>query len=191
MVGKQLDELRLMVALAHATKGSVVYLTSKDGKKYKISDSRNSDFTLCEMRRLLATSMCPSRPNFTSWISHFNVGGSIEYNGGGIYRSQENGNSQRLFATLLRPEIVFNLLDETDIEGISEYPVDATLTPDPVLGVTTINVSINTTVNEPILDELAVVAHSACLVKEMSFSLAQEATNGMRHPALGEQEKLN
>ena len=122
--------------------------------------------------------MCPSRPNFISWISDFSVGGAISYTGGGIYKSDENGLSQRQFATLLRPEIVFDLLDDTDIEGISEDPVDATLTPDPVLGVTTTKISINKTADEETLDELALIAHSACLVKEISLSLAREVRTG-------------
>ena len=182
MADQQLDELRLLVALAHATKGSVVHITCEDGNVYNISDNPESDFSFCEMRKLIATSMCPSRPNFTSWISHFNVAGAISYSGGGIYKNDENGISQRQFATLLRPEIVFDVLDGTDIEGISEHPVDATLTPDPVLGVTTTKISINETADEATLDELALIAHSACLVKEMSLSLAREAKTGHRKP---------
>ena len=60
--------------------------------------------------------------------------------------------------------------------------MDATLTPDPVLGVTTTKISINETADEATLDELALIAHSACLVKEMSLSLAREAKTGHRKP---------
>ena len=76
----------------------------------------------------------------------------------------------------------FDLLDATDIEGISQEPVDAVLTPDPILGVTTITISVGQSTQESELDELAVIAHSACLVKEMSLSLDRQSS-GIRNKA--------
>ena len=166
-----MEELRLMVGLAHATPRAILRLTSKDGQTYTVSDHPGSDFTPCELRRMISISLCPSRPNFVSWIKDFEIAGSVEYNGGGIFRSERDGISHRIFSTLLRPELVFDLLDATDIEGISQEPVDAVLTPDPILGITTITISVGQSTQETELDELAVIAHSACLVKEMSLSL--------------------
>lgn len=50
-------------------------------------------------------------------------------------------------------------------------PVDAILNPDPILGITTITISVDTSSEESELDELGLIAYSACLVKEMSLSL--------------------
>ncbi len=166
-----MEELRLMVGLAHATPSAIINLSSEDGQTYTVSDHPGSDFTPCELRRMISISLCPSRPNFVSWIKDFEITGSVEYKGGGIFHSERDGISHRIFSTLLRPELVFDLLDATDIEGISQEPVDAVLTPDPILGVTTITISVGQSTQETELDELAVIAHSACLVKEMSLSL--------------------
>ena len=166
-----MEELRLVVGLAHAAPKAILNLISEDGQTYTVSDHPGSDFTPCELRRMISISLCPSRPNFVSWIKDFEITGSVEYKGGGIFQSQTDGISHRIFSTLLRPELVFDLLDATDIEGISQEPVDAVLTPDPILGITTITISVGQSTEEAELDELAVIAHSACLVKEMSLSL--------------------
>ena len=177
-----MEELRLVVGLAHATPRAILQLISEDGQTYTVSDHPGSDFTSCELRRMMSISLCPSRPNFVSWIKDFEVTGSVEYKGGGIFQSEREGISQRIFSTLLRPELVFDLLDATDIEGISQEPVDAVLTPDPILGVTTITISVGQSTQESELDELAVIAHSACLVKEMSLSLDRQSS-GTRYKA--------
>ncbi len=179
MRGRRLEELRLVVGVAHAIPGAILHLISEDGEKYTVSDHPGSDFTHCEMRRMISISSCPSRPNFASWISRFEIAGSLEYKAGGIFEGKKNGISQRIFSTLLRPELVFDLLDATDIEGISREPVDAILTPDPILGVTTITISIGRSSQESELDELALIAHSACLVKEMSLALDRQPTFAM------------
>jgi hypothetical protein len=177
MIENKLEQLRLITALGHATHGSAIYLTSKDGKNYLVSDHASSDFSFCEIRRMISISSCPSRPDFTSWIDTISVGGSIEYSGGGIYRSKQNDIPLRVFSTLLRPEMVFDLLDSVDIDGVSPMPVDAILNPDPILGVTTITISVDTSSEESELDELALIAYSACLVKEMSLSLKKHQSH--------------
>ena len=130
------------------------------------------------MRRLIASSACPSRPNFTKWIKDFRLQGAIEDSGGGIYRSTKNNANERWFSTTLRPEIVYEILNNSDIEGICPDPVDALITPDPVLGVTTVRISVNSDITEDVLDELVLIGYSGCLVKEISSALETKSRCG-------------
>ena len=73
----------------------------------------------------------------------------------------------RWFSTTLRPEIVYESLDHADIDGICAIPVDATITPDSLLGVTTVQISVDETVPSDVLNELVLIGYSACLVQEI------------------------
>jgi len=165
------ERLRLETALAHLIPGAEIAFTCRDGQEYRAGSHPSAEFSLCEIRRIIASSSCPSRPDFTEWIKDFQIKGAIEDSGGGIYRSIEDEKKERWFSTTLRPEIVYEILNDADIDGICVNPVDALLTPDPVLGVTTVRISVNAEISEEVLDELVLVGYSACLVKEISSSL--------------------
>ena len=171
IMGAKLERLRLETALAHIIPGAEIVFISKDGQEYRAGTHPSADFSLCEIRRIIASSSCPSRPDFTKWIKDFQIKGAIEDSGGGIYRTIETNSKERWFSTTLRPEIVYEILNEADIDGIFQSPVDALLTPDPVLGVTTIRVSVDDDISEELLNELVLIGYSACLVKEISSSL--------------------
>ena len=185
-MGDKLERLRLETAIAHIIPGAEIVFTSQDGQKYRAGTHPSADFTLCEMRKIIASSSCPSRPDFTKWIKDFQIKGAITDSGGGIYQTVEGKRKERWFSTTLRPEIVYEILNEADIDGIFQSPVDALLTPDPVLGVTTIRVSVDDEISEELLNELVLIGYSACLVKEISSSLEN---NSRCAPAKGQKSK--
>ena len=88
----------------------------------------------------------------------------------------------RWFSTTLRPEIVYESLDHADIDGICAIPVDATITPDSLLGITTVQISVDETVPSDVLNELVLIGYSDCLVQEISTSLDSGNTCGMPDP---------
>ena len=186
VMGDKLERLRLETALAHIIPGAEIVFTSQDGQEYRAGTHPSADFSLCEMRKIIASSSCPSRPDFTKWIKDFQIKGAITDSGGGIYQTVEANRKERWFSTTLRPEVVYEILNEADIDGIFQSPVDALLTPDPVLGVTTIRVSVDDEISEELLNELVLIGYSACLVKEISSSLEN---NSRCAPAKGQKSK--
>lgn len=178
VMGDKLERLRLETALAHIIPGAEIVFTSQDGQEYRAGTHPSADFSLCELRKIIASSSCPSRPDFTKWIKDFQIKGAIEDKGGGIYQTVESNRKERWFSTTLRPEIVYAVLNEADIDGVFQSPVDALLTPDPVLGVTTIRVSVDAEISEELLNELVLIGYSACLVKEISSSLENNSRCG-------------
>ncbi len=169
------ERFRLGISLAHLVPGAELIFVCKDEREYRVSDHPSAEFSLCEIRRMVASSSCPSRPDFTKWIKEFYITGAIEDYGGGIYRGIEEEKNTRWFSTTLRPEIVYEILDKADIDGICSVPVDATLTPDLILGVTTVRISVDVDIPEETLNELVLVGYSSCLVKETSFFLMENS----------------
>ncbi|GIR36979.1 MAG: hypothetical protein CM15mP49_23640 [Actinomycetota bacterium] len=80
----------------------------------------------------------------------------------------------RWFSTTLRPEIVYESLEHADIDGICSIPVDATIIPDSLLGVTTVQISVEEDVSDDTLNELVLIGYSSCLINEISSSLEME-----------------
>ena len=178
-MGDKFEQLRLTTALAHLIPGAELLLRSQDDVDYRVGNHPSAEFTLCEMRRLIASSACPSRPDFTKWIKEFEISGAVSDSGVGIYRSMKGNNMARWFSTTLRPEIVYESLDHANIDGICAIPVDATITPDSLLGVTTVQISVDETVPSDVLNELVLIGYSACLFQEISTSLDSGNTCGM------------
>ena len=84
----------------------------------------------------------------------------------------------RWFSTTLRPEVVYDSLEHADIDGICSIPVDATITPDALLGVTTVEISVEEDVSDDTLNELVLIGYSACLINEISSSLESRTACG-------------
>ena len=84
----------------------------------------------------------------------------------------------RWFSTTLRPEVVYESLEHADIDGICSIPVDATITPDALLGVTTVQISVEEDVSDDTLNELVLIGYSACLINEISSSLESRTACG-------------
>ena len=177
-MGDKFEQLRLSTALAHLIPGAELILRSHDDAEYLVGNHRSADFTLCEMRKLIASSACPSRPNFTKWIQEFEIRGAASDLGVGIYRSLQSKGMSRWFSTTLRPEVVYDSLEHADIDGICSIPVDATITPDALLGVTTVQVSVEEDVSDDTLNELVLIGYSACLINEISSSLESRTACG-------------
>ena len=177
-MGDKFEQLRLSTALAHLIPGAELLLRSYDNDVYLAGNHPSAEFTLCEMRKLIASSACPSRPNFTKWIKDFEIRGAANDLGVGIYRSLQSKEMSRWFSTTLRPEIVYQSLENADIDGICSIPVDATITPDSLLGVTTVQISVEENVSGDTLNELVLVGYSSCLIDEISSSLESGSACG-------------
>jgi hypothetical protein len=177
-MGDKFEQLRLATAIAHLIPGAELMLTSQEGTDYRAGNHPSAEFTLCEIRRLIASSACPSRPDFTRWIKDFSICGAINDSGVGIYKSVEGNPMARWFSTTLRPETVYEALEQADIDGICSLPVDATITPDSLLGVTTVQISLDVTVSDEVLNELVLIGYGACLVQEVSHSLDNSTACG-------------
>ena len=190
-MGDKFEQLRLSTALAHLIPGAELVLRSHDDAEYLVGNHPSAEFTLCEMRKLIASSACPSRPNFTKWIKDYEIRGAASDLGVGIYRSLQTERMSRWFSTTLRPEIVYESLENADIDGICSIPVDATITPDSLLGVTTVQISVEEDVSDEMLNELVLVGYSACLINEISTSLESGSACGTVDPQTGRQRTQN
>lgn len=190
-MGDKFEQLRLSTALAHLIPGAELVLRSHDDAEYLVGNHPSAEFTLCEMRKLIASSACPSRPNFTKWIKDFDIRGAASDLGVGIYRSLQTERMSRWFSTTLRPEIVYESLENADIDGICSIPVDATITPDSLLGVTTVQISVEEDVSDEMLNELVLVGYSACLINEISTSLESGSACGTVNPQTDRQRTQN
>ena len=177
-MGDKFEQLRLSTALAHLIPGAELILRSHDDVDYLVANHPSAEFTICEMRKLIASSACPSRPDFTKWIKEFEIRGAASDLGVGIYRSLQSQGMSRWFSTTLRPEVVYESLDLADIDGICSIPVDATITPDSLLGATTVQISVDENVSDETLNELVLIGYSACLINEISSSLESGSACG-------------
>ncbi|GIR36980.1 MAG: hypothetical protein CM15mP49_23650 [Actinomycetota bacterium] len=54
-MGDKFEQLRLSTALAHLIPGAELILRSHDDAEYLVGNHPSADFTLCEMRRLIAS----------------------------------------------------------------------------------------------------------------------------------------
>ena len=107
-MGDKFEQLRLSTALAHLIPGAELILRSSDDDEYLVGNHPSADFTLCEMRKMIASSACPSRPDFTKWIQEFEIRGAASDLGVGIYRSLQSKGMSRWFSTTLRHEVVYD-----------------------------------------------------------------------------------
>ena len=162
-----LENLRLVTALVHAAPRAEMQLTRNDGSRLIVSSHPAADIHICAFRRVVMASACPARPDCSEWIDQVEVGGSLTAAGGGAYVRHDGEREHRWFATLLRPELVCDLLESLDVAEISDGAMTATLKPDAGLGVTVVSTAVDPSRPGAFGAELATTALQACLVEEL------------------------
>ena len=164
---RRIDTLHLAVGLAHAVPGAELVLRSRNGHQLTVGSDDTADINICCLRRVLMASACPIHPDPGNWVEAVALQGSLRSRGGGIHRNISGSREERWFACALRPEAVFERLEQLDLGGLPTDAVEIVLKPDPGLGLTNVCVMIDAVSDERHIDKLAVVAHSACLVEEL------------------------
>lgn len=164
---RRTETLRLAVGLAHAVPGADLLLRCNDGHRLLVGSENSADIHICDLRRVMIASACPTHPNPADWVEALDLEGSLHSQGGGIYRVVRSGREERWFASALRPEVAFARLGQLDAQPLPTSAFEVSLKPDPGLRLTSVCVRADELNLERHLDELALAAHAACLVEEI------------------------
>lgn len=170
------SQLRLGLALAHAWPGGAIQLRTDGGQVLRASHRRgdaDGGLTPCELRAALLSRACPVWPSVASRLVDVAVtGDDVVDLGGGLYaRRGRHGSEQRWFATFLAPTTVRAVLDECPLE--MPDLVDASLRPDPELGVVVVVLSAQLAGLGTTLDEAGRWAAAACFIRELMHATRQ------------------
>ncbi|MEM7287895.1 MAG: hypothetical protein AAF480_16200 [Actinomycetota bacterium] len=164
------DRLRLIVSLAHQVPDAELTVHRRASRSLQVGFQTGADIDLCQFRRMLMSSACPVQADIANRIEEVEVGGSLEVVDADLFRLEIEGHEHRLFATLVNPDLVFEILESLDCDPHVSHNVTATLRPDPGLGVTTVVIGVEDESLESRIDELARLAYDACLVEELLIS---------------------
>lgn len=168
-----LERLRLSVAVGHAVYGAELRLTTDRGDVITVSSHSAAQLDHCSLRRLVAASTCPGRPDVSDHIVAIELTGSLSDAGGGVYRVVRQGHEQRWIPSLLHPNRLGELLTALQIDGVDNDELHATLKPDELLGVTII---VLTTAERFVdrLDEAAEYWAASIAVDELSYAVSRD-----------------
>ena len=167
MSSPEFELLRLGVALAHIVPEAEMRISAPAGPNLSVSSSASADMNICDLRQLVVSSSCPRQPDVSQWIRVIEVGGSLEYCAGGVYRARHAAGDQRWFATLLSPREVIDVLLRLESRAEVDESIKALLKPDLALGVTSVRLRAGDPAADVDLDEAAQTVHGACLVSEL------------------------
>ena len=159
--------LRLGVALAHVVPEAEMRISAPAGSNLSVSSNPSADMDICDLRQLVVSSSCPRQPDVSQWIKVIEIGGSLEYCAGGVYRSLGTPDDQRWFATLLSPREVIDVLMRLESRSEVDESVKALLKPDLALDVTSVRLRAGDPAAGVDIDEAAQTVHGACLVSEL------------------------
>lgn len=159
--------LRLGVALAHVVPEAEMRISAPAGSNLSVSMSPSADMNICDLRQLVVSSACPRQPDVSQWIEIIEIGGSLEYCAGGVYRTRHAAGDPRWLATLLSPREVIEILMRLESRAEVDESVKALLKPDLALGVTSVRLRAGDPAAGVDIDEAAQTVHGACLVSEL------------------------
>ena len=162
-----LERLRLAVALGHTVQGAELRLHSDQSEEIVVSSHPAADIGPCEMRRMVIASSCAQVPDHSGRIRTITCGGSLEDLGGGVFRVLRGGTEQRWIASLLRPEVVSDILDLVGVDGVPADAMHGCLKPDSGLGVTMLVITSNEPRYDHALDEISAQAAASMFVEEL------------------------
>jgi hypothetical protein len=170
------EQLRLGLGLAHAWPGGTIELRTDGGQVLRASHrscDADGGLTPCELRAALLSRACPLWPSVAARLVDVTVtGDDVVDLGGGLYaRRCRHGSEQRWFATFLAPTTVRELLDECPLE--MPDVLDASLRPDPDLGVVVVTLSTQLVGIGTTLDEAGRWASAACFTRELMHAARQ------------------
>ena len=163
-----LDDLRVMAALAHTAPDVTVALATETGRELIVAHRRlDAALDPCQLRTLVAS----ARRGYSSRLLDRIVGARIVTGvgdlGGGVFRRLHGGVEQRWVPTVVPHETVLAALETCPID-LPEDALHVRVAVDSELGATTLCLTAAHGLWSWRLDELAVWAHSACLVAELT-----------------------
>jgi hypothetical protein len=163
------ETLRLGVGLVHAVPHAELYLTTNDHRVVVVGSHPAADLDPCSMRQTVLASACPAAPDLSRWIAAVDVGGSLRPVGGGLFRCTVGAAEQRWFASLLRSELILELLERLDVSDLPGDALLASVRPDVALGMSSVCISVAAPCMDERLDEIASTAYATCLVEELTI----------------------
>lgn len=171
------QQLRLAAGLAHVVPGAELRLRHADGRQVVVSRHPGADVDPCELRQAVAAGACPAHPDCSRWLEVDWLGGTLELRDHTVLRRHTTGREERWFATLLDADAVVGVLEGLTPDGLDEAAmqvISAGLRPDPVLEMTAVCLTTEAPCLEPHLDRIAAQAHAACLVAEITATIATQ-----------------
>jgi hypothetical protein len=172
------DQVRLAAALAHTAPGITLRLTTTTGGQFLVGHQR-ADVLLdpCRFRTGLVMPRGPGAPRLLDVLTGCEVvGGAVDL-GGGLYQpSHPSGRHERWFATSCVVDAVVAVAGRRPLD-LPDGDLDVRLTPDPLLGVTTVRVAAGARSAGLLLDRIAWWLLSACMVEELLLP-ADEPVDG-------------
>lgn len=175
-----LERLRLAAALGHTVPGAVLRLQTTQHEEIVVSAHPAGDISPCAMRRVIVALSCPTIPDHSEKIARIDVGGSLEELGGGVYGVVRDGVEQRWIASLLKPDLVADLLDVVGVDSLPDDVMHGCLKPDTDLGVTLLVVSSNDRRYDHALDEVAAKAAATIFAEELLRSATGSGCSAQR-----------
>lgn len=164
----RLDDLRVAAAFAHTAPGVTLELSTDFGRDLVVAYHRlDAAFDPCRLRCLVAAARRGEPAPLLERLTGVRVAQGPEDLGGGIFRSLDGTVEHRWIPTLVPHETVLDVLGTCPID----LPGDALqvrVAVDTELAATTLCLTAAHRLWEWRLDELAVWAHSACLVAELT-----------------------
>lgn len=175
-----LERLRLATALVHAVPGAELRIRTTNSEQICVSHAPAGDIDPCKLRQIVAASACPNRPDLSQRIAEMTVGGSLIDVGGGIAATRCGGREQRWITSLLPYQKLTELLDDVGHGDVPANAIQASLKPDPELGVTVVGITANDARFDHALDNVAAQVAAACFVAELCSDVAISARSNNR-----------
>lgn len=164
----RLDDLRLMAALAHAAPGVTLGLATGASRELAVAHHRlDAGLDPCQLRGLVAAARRGRPTPLLDHVVGVRVARGLEDLGGGIFRRAHGATEQRWVAMLVPHEVVVDVLASCPID-LPDDALHVRVAVDTELATTTLCLTAAHGLWAWRLDELAVWAHAACLVAELT-----------------------
>lgn len=164
----RLDDLRLAAALAHTVRGVTLEFSTDIGRDLVVAYHRlDAALDPCRLRHLVAATRRGEPAPLLERLTGVRVAHGAEDLGGGIFRSCHGEVEQRWIPTLVPHETVLEVLAACPIDPPGDA-LQVRVAVDTELAATTLCLTAAHRLWEWRLDELAVWAHGACLVAELT-----------------------
>ena len=181
----QLDRLRTLTALVHSSPGATLHLECTNGAVVVAGTHDAADLSPCQLRRVVSAAAHPSGCEIIDRIAAISVGGTLEPAGPGIYDDRSRVLPTKRVVSLLRADLVEEVLSSVNLEGLDISGLEAHITADEVLGVSCVELSRSVADPPELLATIAAAAAGAIMVRECEISppLTQPGSpTGTRRP---------
>ncbi len=168
-----LDDLRVLTALVHTAPDVTVALATDTGREFVVARRRlDAAFDPCQLRTLVASARRGEPSPLLDRVVGARIVAGVEDLGGGVFRRLHDEVEQRWVPTVVPHETVLAALEACPID-VPDDALHVRVAVDSELGATTLCLTAAHGLWSWRLDELAVWAHAACLVAELTAERAQ------------------